>query len=222
MRKDAVFTIAEVDYHTQQLSAAEAFDLLRFGDCLSTFVQAAQANSNITRLISAIAEMPDYEEFLRRVFKHIQVAGEASPIDVDSYFGGRYELIPVLLTHFIELNYLEFMSFLARHSPAPAEPPKPQIDPWTGKPVEAPPVSQAPIFESKYDRERLQVQKKCSVDIYMYQILTSKPVLADLHQLQTVYSLDDAVTFLEILATHSAFQDIAFREQEEAHAKANQ
>ena len=34
MRKDAVFTIAGVDYHTQQLPAAEAFDLLRLGDCL--------------------------------------------------------------------------------------------------------------------------------------------------------------------------------------------
>ncbi len=222
MRKDAVFTIAEVDYHTQQLSAAEAFDLLKLGDCLPAFVQAAQENSSIVSLTSAIAEMSDYEEFLRRVFKHIRVAGEPSSIDVDSYFGGRYELIPVLLTRFIELNYLEFMSFLARHSPTPAEPPKPEIDPWTGKPMEAPPVSQTPIIESKYDRERLQVQKKCSVDIYMYQILTSKPINVDLHQLQTVYSLDDAVTFLEILATHSAFQDIAFREQEEAHAKANQ
>ncbi|AVJ99999.1 TPA: hypothetical protein NIH26_006548 [Pseudomonas aeruginosa] len=68
----------------------------------------------------------------------------------------------------------------------------------------------------------MQVQKKCSVDIYMYQILTSKPSQADLHQLQTIYSLDDAVTFLEILNTYAAFQDIAFREQEEAHAKANQ
>ncbi|EFQ39671.1 TPA: hypothetical protein N2C02_006607 [Pseudomonas aeruginosa] len=56
----------------------------------------------------------------------------------------------------------------------------------------------------------------------MYQILTSKPSQADLHQLQTIYSLDDAVTFLEILNTYAAFQDIAFREQEEAHAKANQ
>ncbi|EPR8018901.1 phage tail assembly chaperone, partial [Pseudomonas aeruginosa] len=121
MRKDAVFTIAGVDYHTQQLPAAEAFDLLRLGDCLSTFVQAAQTDSSIVHLTAAIAEMSDYEEFLRRVFRHIRVAGEANPIDVDSYFGGRYELIPVLLTHFIELNYLEFMSFLARHSPVPAE-----------------------------------------------------------------------------------------------------
>ena len=222
MRKDAVFTIAGVDYHTQQLPAAEAFDLLRLGDCLSTLVQAAQTDSSIVHLTAAIAEMSDYEEFLRRVFQHIRVAGEANPIDVDSYFGGRYELIPVLLTHFIELNYLEFMSFLARHSPVPAEPPKPQIDPWTGKPMETPPASKTPVIETKYDRERMQVQKKCSVDIYMYQILTSKPSQADLHQLQTIYSLDDAVTFLEILNTYAAFQDIAFREQEEAHAKANQ
>ncbi|HED8921432.1 TPA: hypothetical protein R6G41_006385, partial [Pseudomonas aeruginosa] len=98
MRKDAVFTIAGVDYHTQQLPAAEAFDLLRLGDCLSTFVQAAQTDSSIVHLTAAIAEMSDYEEFLRRVFRHIRVAGEANPIDVDSYFGGRYELIPVLLT----------------------------------------------------------------------------------------------------------------------------
>ena len=59
-----------------------------------------------------------------------------------------------------------------------------------------------------------QIEKEFSQDLELLTVLTFEPRLCTLHELQTVYSLDDLYDFLEIIEVHSALKEEGIRKAE--------